>query len=78
MPTSLHYLCNPGNPVNAYKQTIQPVAQRWRDVELIALLDTWLADESGLDEAVLPQLQRDLEANRIALHAVDAARSRTP
>ena len=30
---------------------------------LLVLIDEWLADESGLDEAVLPQIQAALETS---------------
>jgi len=33
---------------------------------VIQLLDEWLADESGYDERVWPQLKKGLEANRLS------------
>jgi Fic family protein len=30
------------------------------------LLDTWLADESGYDERVWPQLKKAIEENRLS------------
>jgi uncharacterized protein (DUF433 family) len=50
------------------RKATEATTQRQRDLELVALLQEWLADESGLDEAVWPQLQRDLENNPISFH----------
>jgi hypothetical protein len=37
---------------------------RIRARKLTKLLDTWLADESGYDERVWPELKRAIEQNR--------------
>ncbi len=34
--------------------------------KLTKLLDTWLADESGYDERVWPQLKKAIEENRLS------------
>lgn len=52
----------------AIRQETQATTQKRRDLELVALLQEWLADESGHDEAVWPQLQQDLEDHPISFH----------
>ena len=44
-----------------------PVAgQKARNKAAIALLDKWLADESGYDERVWPRLKKAIEENRLS------------
>lgn len=37
-----------------------------RSGKAITLIDEWLADESGYDETVWPQLREDIETNRLS------------
>ena len=37
---------------------------------LIALLDSWMADESGYDEETWPALKRDLDRNRLGYRKI--------
>lgn len=56
------------------KQGSQLSIQRQCDLELVALIQEWLADESGHDEAVWPQLERDLELHLGVIRRVDPVR----
>ena len=40
--------------------------QRQRNVAAIALIEGWLADESGYDEAVWPRLKARIEESRLS------------
>ena len=47
--------------------TTHPVSlARIKARKLTKLLDTWLADESGYDERVWPQLKKAIEENRLS------------
>ena len=41
-------------------------SQKARNKAAIALLDKWLADESGYDERVWPRLKKAIEENRLS------------
>ncbi len=42
----------------------KPRSLRERNEAMIKLLDEWLADESGYDEATWPKLEKSIELNR--------------
>lgn len=43
-----------------------PDEQRQRNEAAIAQLESWLADESGYDEQVWPQIKETIRANRLS------------
>lgn len=50
------------------KRLLEPLSLE-RQNRAIALLDEWMADESGYDEATWPELRKALNCNREAIGA---------
>ncbi len=43
-----------------------PATQRARNESLIELLDEWMANDSGYDEAVWPRVKQAIQENRLS------------
>jgi hypothetical protein len=58
----------PITPHNVQKTVLEPLTPEQRD-KAIAMLDEWMNDESGYDEATWPELKEALNREREAVGA---------
>jgi hypothetical protein len=54
------------SPVGTQASGAEQPALPPENVRALALIDKWLADESGYDEEVWPVIKRDIEENRLS------------